>query len=216
MMAYKNILFDLDGTLTESHYGIVNSVKYALRKFGIEEHDYEKLKQFVGPPLRVSFAEFYGFSEEQTKLAAEYYHENFTVKGIFENKLYDGIDELLKNLKAIGKNIILATSKPTPLAERILAHFHLDQYFTYVVGSNLDGTMLEKDEVIKFALEKNHLKPAESIMVGDRKFDILGAHQNHIDSIAVTYGYGSLEELEIAAPTYFCEAVADILEIVKL
>jgi phosphoglycolate phosphatase len=213
-MTYKNILFDLDGTLTDPYLGITNSVKYALKKFSITENDEEKLKLFIGPPLEKSFMEFYLFDYAKAKLAVEYYREYYSDKGIYENKLYENIPYLLKALNDNHKKCFLATSKPMKFALKILSYFSIDPYFYDVVGSNLDGTLAEKDEIIKHVLEKNHLDKDESVMVGDRKFDIIGAEKNKIDAIAVLYGYGSKAELEAAKPTYFCENVRDILEII--
>lgn len=215
-MVYKNILFDLDGTLTDPYSGITNSVKYALGKFNILENDENKLKLFIGPPLDTSFMEYYSFDKNKSKIAIDYYREYFSKKGIYENKLYDNVENLLKNITIKNKNTILATSKPKKFALEILDYFKIGKYFKEVVGSNLDGTLSEKGEIIKYIIEKNSFNKIETIMIGDRKYDIIGAHMNNIDSIAVMYGYGSKEELEEAKPTYFCEEVMDILKIVEL
>jgi phosphoglycolate phosphatase len=210
-MAYKNILFDLDGTLTDPYLGITNSIKYALGKFNIMENDESKLNLCIGPPLATSFIEFYHLDKTQSKNAVEYYREYFSEKGIYENKLYDNIENLLEALK--NRNCILATSKPKKFALEIVKYFKIENFFHEIVGSNLDGTLSEKDEIIKYIIEKNNLDKTETIMVGDRKHDIIGAHKNDIHSIAVLYGYGSKEELEAANPTYFCKNVMDILKI---
>ncbi|MFP3040838.1 HAD-IA family hydrolase [Treponema primitia] len=212
-MAYENILFDLDGTLTDPYLGITNSVKYALEKFNILENDINKLKLFIGPPLEKSFIEYYQFDKNKAKIAIEYYREYFSEKGIYENKLYDNIENLLNDMK--NKNCILATSKPKKFALEILKYFKIDQYFNEIIGSNLDGTLSEKEEIIKYIIEENNLNKTETIMVGDRKYDIIGAHKNNIHSVAVMYGYGSKEELEESKPTYFCKDVMDIIKIIK-
>jgi len=214
-MEYKNILFDLDGTLTDPYLGITNAVKYSLRKFGIEENNENTLRALIGPPLETSFMEFYQFDINKTKTAIGYYREYFSEKGIYENKLYPGIEDVLAKIKDRNKTIILATSKPAIFASKILKYFNIDKYFYDMTGSNLDGTLGEKDEIIKFIIEKHDLKPETTIMIGDRKYDISGAHKNNIHSIAVMYGYGSKEELEQSNPTYFCENVPDILEIIR-
>ena len=213
-MGYENILFDLDGTLTDPYLGITNAVKYSLQKFNITENNEKTLRSLIGPPLETSFMEFYQFDINKTKTAIGYYREYYSEKGIYENKLYPGVDVLLAKIRNNNKTPILATSKPTAFAFKILRYFNIDNYFFDVVGSNFNGTMVEKDEIIKFITEKHNLKKEKTIMIGDRKYDITGAHKNNIHSISVTYGYGSREELKQSRPTYFCDNVPDILEII--
>ena len=215
LMEYRNILFDLDGTLTDPYLGITNAVKYSLQKFNIEERNENTLRAIIGPPLETSFMEFYQFDANKTKTAIGYYREYYSEKGIYENKLYPDIDTILAKIRDAGKTLILATSKPAIFASKILEYFNIDKYFYDITGSNLDGTLVEKDEIIKFIMEKHDLKPETTIMIGDRKYDISGAHKNNIHSIAVMYGYGSKEELEQSKPTYFCENTADIWEIIR-
>lgn len=204
---YQTILFDLDGTLTDPGEGITNSVAYALEKFEIKNEDRSQLYKFIGPPLKDSFMEFYGFSEEDALKAIAYYRERFREKGMFENMVYDGIVELLSKLKYAGKKLIVATSKPEEFTLTILKHFDLLQYFDYVAGATMDGSRSEKEEIIHYALEHCQIENLdETVMVGDRKFDILGAKANGIDSIGVLFGYGSLEELEIAGATYIVDS----------
>ena len=213
-MGYETILFDLDGTLTDPYLGISSAVKYALQKFNITENNENTLRSLIGPPLETSFMEFYHFNIDKTKTAIGYYREYYFEKGIYENKLYPGIDYLLAKIRDDNKVSILATSKPTTSALKILKYFHIDNYFYDIKGSNLDGTMVEKEEIIKFIIEKHNLKKETTIMIGDRKYDIAGAHKNGIDSIAVLYGYGSKEELDECEPTYMCKTTADILGII--
>jgi phosphoglycolate phosphatase len=213
-MKYKNILFDLDGTLTDPYFGITNSVKYALKKFDIVENNENILKLFIGPPLEKSFIEFYQFNNNKAKLAVEYYREYFSEKGIYENKLYDKIDILLEKISESNRYNILATSKPKKFAMEILKYFEINNFFYDIVGSNIDGTLSEKDEIIKYIIEKHNLNKEETIMVGDRKYDIIGANKNNIHSVAVMYGYGSKEELEKVMPTYYCKNTIDILELI--
>ncbi|MGE5628938.1 MAG: HAD family hydrolase [Solirubrobacterales bacterium] len=214
-MKYKYILFDLDGTITEPKEGITKSMQYALRKYNINIEDLDSLVKFIGPPLMDSFQEHYGFSEEKAKEAVEFYREYYREKGMFENLLYPGISEMLKNLKNIGCTIILATSKPTVFAEQILGHFNIRAYFDYVVGSNLDGTRGKKGDIIKYIIDMCSIKNLnEVIMVGDRKYDIIGAQENNIDSIGVTFGYGSIEELKEAKPTYISDSAENICNLI--
>ena len=213
-MSYKYVLFDLDGTLTDPGEGITNSVKYALHKFGIEVEDKSELNKFIGPPLWDSFEEYYGFSREQADQAVEYYREYFREKGIFENRVYEGVRELLETLAAEGRVLALATSKPQIFAERILEHFGLKKYFSFIAGSELDGTRVDKGEVIQFALAGAGVeKLSQAVMVGDRRHDILGAHKAGIKAVGVLAGYGGGEELLDAGADYIVERVADIWEI---
>jgi phosphoglycolate phosphatase len=214
-MDYINILFDLDGTLTDSGLGITNSVKYSLGKFGIIETDDNKLRLFIGPPLESSFVEYYNFSKDDSKIAVNYYREYFSENGVYENKLYDGIDAVLQELNDRNKNCIIATSKPETFAKEIARYFNIQNYFKYIVGSNLDGTLSEKEDIIKYIIENYKLNKEETIMIGDRKYDIIGAKANGIDSVGVLYGYGSREELEKEEPKYLCKNVMEIVEIIK-
>lgn len=211
---YDVILFDLDGTLTNPKQGITKSVQYSLASFGIIEENPDNLEKFIGPPLMDSFIEFYGFDDDTAQQAVVKYREYFADKGIFENKVYPMIPELLQQLCKARKDLIVATSKPTVFAERILAHFQLSEYFSLVVGSNLNGTRVKKGEVIAHALKAKGLQPeANIVMVGDRKHDIIGAKQAGINSAGVLYGYGSLEELQSQNPTYIVESVKKLHEL---
>ncbi|QXE19663.1 HAD-IA family hydrolase [Clostridium sp. 001] len=210
-MKYKYILFDLDGTITESKEGITKSVQYALKKFGIIVESLDLLEKFIGPPLKYSFSEYYGFDENKSLEAVQYYREYFEKKGIMENKVYDYIEDLLKQLKELKLKLIIATSKPTKFSNIILNNFNLTPYFDAIVGSNMNGTRCTKGEVIKHVVEKYKINPNEAVMIGDRKYDMIGARQNNMDSIGVTYGYGSLEELKEEEPTYIVDNVMDIL-----
>ena len=210
---YQYILFDLDGTLTDPGLGITNSVMYAFKKFGIDIPDRAALYKFIGPPLQESFEKYYGFSNEKSELAIQYYREYFKVSGLYENKVYDGIEELLKNLKAQNKSVILATSKPEVFAVEILKHFQLDKYFDFIAGATMDETRVKKADVISYALDSCKISDlSAAIMIGDREHDILGAKQIGLDSMGVLFGYGSREELEAAGATYIASNVADILK----
>ena len=211
----KNIiLFDLDGTITDPKVGITKSVQHALRYFNINVENPDDLCCFIGPPLRGAFREYYGFSEADANKAVEIYREYFTEKGIFENILYPGMKDLLIKLKAQNKTLILATSKAAVFAERILKHFGIYELFNFISGAELNGERSEKFEVIAYALEKNNIKDLDScIMVGDRKHDIIGAKKAGIESVGVLYGYGSVEELTEAEPTYIAKNIDELAEL---
>lgn len=202
---YTTILFDLDGTLTDPEEGITRSFQYALHHFGIEEKDPARLREIIGPPLLESFTRQYGFSQIDALLAVDVYREYFSQTGIYENRLYPGVEEMLKTLQQAGKKLMLATSKPTVFANRILEHFNISQYFTFVAGSELNGNRSAKAEVIQWALATSGTNPRKAVMVGDRKHDIIGAIETNVDTIAVLYGYGSREELEEAGASFFAE-----------
>ena len=212
-MKYQIVLFDLDGTLTESGIGITRSVAYALRKHGIEEPDQKKLDRFVGPPLIDGFIQFYGFTADQARQAVDDFREYYAVKGIFENRVYDGVVPMLEGLKAAGVRCILATSKPEGYAMQIMERFGLMPYFDRVAGATMDEKRTEKAEVIAYALE-GIPQDSRVLMVGDREHDILGARANGLDSVGVLYGYGSREELEAAGATYIAAAAEEILNFI--
>lgn len=210
------LLFDLDGTLTDPKIGITTCVQYALKDQGIDEPDLDKLEPFIGPPLWDSFKEFYGMNDEQAQAAVEKYRERFQDVGLFENELYDGIADMLRTLQSKGMYLAVASSKPTVFVERILEHFDIAKYFKVVVGSELDGTRVEKSEVVEEALRQLFGdKPVEYdkvYMIGDRKFDVEGAKALQIESVGVTYGYGGMEELKEAKADYIVRSVEELKE----
>lgn len=210
----KYLLFDLDGTLTDPKVGITTCVQYALQSFGIEEPDLDKLEPFIGPPLKESFMNFYGMSEEQAESAVAKYRERFEDTGMFENEVYAGIPQMLHTLQSKGLFLAVASSKPTVYVERILEHFNIRKYFKVVVGSELDGTRVNKDEVVQEALRQlfgeQPVKKEEVYMIGDRKFDVEGAKAMNVDSVAVTYGYGSMEELKAAKADFIVQSVEEL------
>lgn len=211
---YDIVLFDLDGTLTDPMPGITKSVQYALRKLGIVEEDLEKLIPFIGPPLVASFKEFYSLSDEEANEALRYYRERFSAVGLYENAVYEGIKEMLEQLQKQGKTMFVATSKPTVFSIKILEHFGLIQFFKAVIGSELDGTRVEKSEVIEFVLSQiESYDKSRVIMVGDLKFDVTGAQANGIDVVGVSYGYGSDGELIKAKPNYIAGTVSELTTI---
>lgn len=208
------LLFDLDGTLTDPKVGITTCVQYALASFGIDEPDLDKLEPFIGPPLKDSFMKFYQLDDAQADAAVEKYRERFRDTGIFENKLYDGVPEMLQALNSKGMLMAVASSKPTVFVERILEHFHIARYFKVVVGSELDGTRVNKDEVVAETLRRLFGdKPVEKdkvYMIGDRSFDAEGARAMGVESVCVTYGYGSMEELKAAKADYIVRSVEEL------
>lgn len=210
-MKYKHILFDLDGTLTDPMVGITNSVMYALGKFNIEVKNRKELLEYIGPPLLDSFQEYHGLSKEQALLALDYYREYFKDKGLFENRVYEGIEEMLQYLTSHGYTCYIATSKPEVFAKQILKHFKLDTYFMYIAGSTLDQSRNRKGDVIAYALQSSKITDiSEVLMVGDRKHDVIGAKENSIDSLGVLFGYGNKEELTNAGATYIVDNVREL------
>lgn len=212
---YQTILFDLDGTLTNPGEGITNSVAYSLRHYGIEVPDRTELYKFIGPPLYESYMKYYGFDETAAHEAVEVYREYFKPRGIFENRVYDGIPELLEQLKGAGKRLLVATSKPEGFSRQILDHFCLSQYFDFIAGSTLDGSRIRKADVIRHALSETGLSPDGTlVMVGDREHDVLGAKEVGIPCIGVLFGYGDRPELEAAGAKHIAATVADISRII--
>lgn len=211
---YLAVLFDLDGTLTDPGEGITNSVAYALNYYGIKVENKKDLECFVGPPLFACFEKYYGFSRQKAEAAVEKYREYFSVKGIFENEIFEDTENLLKDLKEQGIKVILATSKPEIYAEKILKHFNIDRYFDCVTGSLLSGERIDKAEVIKEALKRaGDLDAKDCIMVGDKSHDIIGAKKNGMKAVGVLFGYGSLEELQSAQPDYIVENFSELKKV---
>lgn len=220
---FEYILFDLDGTLTDPKLGITSSVQYALRALGIEEPSLDRLEPFIGPPLADSFREFYGLEGERLATAIDKYRERFATQGIFENEIYPGIPQMLADLKAKGKKLAIASSKPTLFVEQILEHFEIEKYFDHVVGSNMDGTRGTKEEVVEETLRQMltvEMTPGQKrdavAMVGDRKFDIEGARAHGITSVGVSFGYAPEGELEEAGADYIVNSVRSLQVLLTL
>ena len=208
-MKQKHILFDLDGTIVRSDLGITKGVQKSLEHFGIYE-ELDDLKKFVGPPMVESYTNFYGFSLEQYKEALDVFHDYYRSVGIFECELYEGIEEMLESLSKEYK-LYVATSKPEREARRVIEHFGLDKYFTFVGGSDGDFNTKRatKTAVIEYVLETNKIMDRGfAIMVGDKSHDIVGAGNAGLKSIGVLYGYGDLEEFEGA--NYIVKNVEDL------
>jgi len=213
---YNYVFFDLDGTLTQSEFGILNSVAFALEKLGIKVDNKESLKKFIGPPLAASFRDFFGMDEENIEKAIGYYRECYNGGEIFNAPLYDGIEETLKKLSDNDVKMFVVTSKPAHMAKKIIEHFDISKYFEDVVGPDLKDRSYSKKELVEAAINKTTDTPnlKDYVMIGDRCFDIEGAVGNNIDSIGVLYGYGNKEEFEEAGATYIIEKPKNILEIV--
>ena len=204
------ILFDLDGTLTDPAPGITNSILHALSKMGRELPERESLYRFIGPPLVPAFQEFLGMTEDEAQRALLFYREYFSVTGLFENRVYDGIAEALKTLRSAGCTLVLATSKPEVFAARILEHFGLAEDFTLICGASMDESRNTKDAVIGYALETlGHPAIDRVIMVGDRHHDVHGAAKFGIPTVGVLWGYGSQDELTDAGAV---QTVSDVAQ----
>ena len=204
------LLFDLDGTLTDPMVGITSSVQYALEKFGIHVRYLKELIPFIGPPLAESFQKFYGFSKEDAEKAIQYYREYYTPKGIFENEVYEGIPEMLAHLTEAGFTLLVATSKPTVFARKVLKYFGMEDYFSFVGGSELDGSRTKKAEVISYILKTCGIEAKEAIMIGDRRHDIEGGKACGLESVGVLYGYGTEQELTEAGADHIIRTVAEL------
>ena len=211
---FNYLFFDLDGTLTDPAEGITNSFIHAYKYFGMEVPDYKTLCSYIGPPLLDTFKNSFGFSEEKAKEGVKVYREYFSTKGLFENSVYEGIPSILENLLKNGKTLVVATSKPEIYSIKILNHFNLAKYFTFICGSNEDESRSKKDEVIKYALEKCQISDnSKVLMIGDRMHDIIGAKKNGIKSCGVLYGYGSKEELIYEGADFIAK---DLVELEKI
>lgn len=208
------IFFDLDGTLTDSAPGIIHSVQYALKKYGIEAEEND-LRSFIGPPLVHSFQERFGFDHDKALEAVAYYREYFTAGGMFENSVYPGVEEMLQKLKEDGLMLAVATSKPELFSKQILEHFALTRYFVFIGGAAMDETRTTKVEVLSYALRELQVDPAKAVMIGDRENDMEAASLLGTESIGVLYGYGSKEELANAGAKVFADTPMDICRIIS-
>lgn len=206
----KYLLFDLDGTITDPKEGITKCVQYALSKFDIEE-DCDNLLSFIGPPLTDSFMDFYGFDKQKAELAIKYYRERYAKIGLFENSAIDGIHEVLEKLKNSGYTLAVATSKPTCFAISICEKYDFSKYFDIIMGSELDGTRTKKSEIIYEVLKQLNAKPEEVVMIGDRKYDIIGAKEVGTASIGVRFGYAEDGELEKAGADFIVGTPNELL-----
>lgn len=211
MKKWDYIFFDLDGTLTDPKEGITKSAAYALAAFGVETEKLDDLCKFIGPPLRDSFVEFYGFSKEQADEGIRKFRERFETVGWKENIPYPGIKELLATLKDSGKHLVVATSKPEVMAERILQYFDLDGYFEFIAGADMEEIRVKKADVLRYAIEQlEYFEEKHAVMVGDRIHDVAGAKETGLDTIGVLYGYGGREELVNAGADEIAGSVEEL------
>jgi len=213
-MAYKYILFDLDGTISDSNEGITKGVQATLAHFGIDIVDRTELLRYIGPPIRETLSTQFGLTSEQVDEAMVIYGKYYSEKGLYENVLYDGVCDTIRELKRRGKVIALATSKAQVFAERILEYFGIADCFAHICGGELSGYSTKKSDVMRRALDNCGVADLhDAIIIGDRKYDIIGAKETGIASIGVLYGFGDYDELRDAGADWIVEDIADVLEI---
>lgn len=209
------IYFDLDGTLTDPKIGITRSIQYALGKLDHPAMPTEdELTWCIGPPLRASFVKLLG-GDHAADAAVAFYRERFSDVGLFENGVYNGVPEVLTTLRASGHRLFVATSKPHVFAERIIDHFGLRDHFERVFGSELDGTRVDKSDLLEYALKEAAVDPSRTLMIGDRSHDMVGARNNGMKGIGVLYGYGSRDELTQAGALHVCATPQAILDCIS-
>lgn len=212
-MKYKNFLFDLDGTLTDPYMGITNSIIHSLKYYPeLNVPEREALKPFIGPPLYASYMKYFGMDKKTAEEAVEHYREYYRVKGKLENALYVGIPELLAKLKERGGKVAMATSKPEVFAKEIAQQFGISEQLDYICGSTLDGSLIEKSDIIARVMQDGGFSTEDTVMIGDTVFDIEGARVNGIASVAVKYGYGENEALEKCGATAVVDDVKALTE----
>lgn len=215
-MKAKTILFDLDGTIIDSFPGITKCVQYALASQGVTVKDAQVLRPFIGPPLSYSFQTYYGFDDATTEELIRKYRERFDVVGIFENTLYPGVPEALRRLKEDGYRLALASSKPEVACRRILEHHQLLPFFDEVVGASLDGSISEKQEVLREAMRRLGVSdPSKVFLIGDTVFDIRGANEVGIPCIGVSYGFGQASDLQKAGAVCVLGDLKEVVEYIE-
>ena len=216
MKSYKIIAFDLDGTLTNPETGLIAGFKYALDAYGIEYGSEESLKKFIGPPLQDAWVSEYGVSRECAIEMLMKFREFYNVYGWWDNKVYDGVPEMLASLKKTGKVLVVATSKPEPIAKRVLALFELDKYFDFIGGASPDLSRDKKSEVLEYSLAAVGCNDkSTAILVGDRKYDAEGAFACGIDSLGVLWGHGSPEEICASGFTLTAKTPGEVAKILS-
>ncbi|MDH5354685.1 MAG: HAD hydrolase-like protein [Gammaproteobacteria bacterium] len=206
-----NVLFDLDGTLTDPKLGFVRSIHYALSELSIKFDPDTNFESYIGPPAHDTFRELCG-NQGLAEEAISLYRERYAEIGLFENEPYEGIQESLERILGSAKSIHVATSKPTVFSRRIIEHFGLDRYFNVVYGSNLDGSLSDKTELLNHILEEQGFEPSDAVMIGDRRYDMIGANNHGIRAIGVLWGYGSEEELRNTGADEICSHPEELYE----
>ena len=213
-MSFTHILFDLDGTLTNPRLGIGNSLKYALRQMQIDGYNDQMLDSFIGPPLQEGFKNLFGLNERSTNLAVEHFRTYFGEKGLYENEPYTGINELLEELHFSGKKIYVVTSKLEKYSKMIVQHFGFDRYINDLQGAEPTGKHSGKGQLIGQLMDRNRIQPSPSVvMIGDTHYDLIGAKEKNISSIAVGYGFGTLDNLKNFYPDFIAETVEELGEL---
>ncbi|MEP3277140.1 MAG: HAD family hydrolase [Stappiaceae bacterium] len=215
-MTVASVLFDLDGTLTDPFPGITKSIQYAMDRLGRTVPDQADLRFCIGPPLQESFAQLLE-SDDASEIdqAVTFYRERFSSTGIYENVLYDDVPECLERLKKAGLKLFVATSKPKVFADRIVRYFAIDHYFTGIYGAELDGRFSDKSQLIAHLMAEEELRAANTVMIGDRKHDLIGAHANNIRAVGVSYGYGTQDELAGEKPVTVVSSPKEIILLFK-
>ena len=213
-MNYKTAIFDLDGTITDSGPGIMNAIRYAVKKRGLSDVPEEVLRSFIGPPLKEQFRSVFGLSDEEGTIMVTTYREYYGEKGIFENRVYDGVPEVFQKLQEAGVRILMATSKPEKYAKQIAEHFGFAKYFDFIGGACMDGSRTDKHDVIEYVIDSCKVCRENTVMIGDRRHDMIGASKAGIRNIGVLYGYGSREELEEAGAERIAVTPGDIVKFI--
>lgn len=210
----NNLFFDLDGTIINSSEGIYASIQYAMEKLELEKLDQEVLRSFVGPPLIESFRKL-GLGDLRAQQAVVFYREHYAVQGMYQIKLYDQMEQVLRQL-AVDKKLFIATSKPEVFAKKILGYLKLDDYFTGIYGADLENIRVKKQDVLKYAIESSGEKQKSSmLMIGDRKHDMAGAEYNALDSLGVLYGFGDQKELLAAGANKIAAAPVELPKLIN-
>lgn len=212
---FDSILFDLDGTLTDSFDGIANAALYALNNLGVTSYTKANLNFFIGPPIFNSFDKIFDGDKQKVERAVTLYREYFGERGWKENRVYDGVKQMLQQLKDMGKTLAVATSKPEHFSRRITEYFGLNKYFVFVAGASMDESRAQKAQVIEYAIANTGFDKQKTIMIGDRNHDILGAKKCGLKSMGVLYGYGDLEELKTAGADYIAATPAEVVKIIN-
>ena len=211
---FKIVAFDLDGTITDSGPGIMNAIRYAVKKRGLPDVPEEVLRSFIGPPLKEQFRSVFGLSDEEGTIMVATYREYYGEKGIFENRVYDGVPEVFQKLQEAGVRILMATSKPEKYAKQIAEHFGFAKYFDFIGGACMDGRRTDKHDVIEYVIDSCKVCRENTVMIGDRRHDMIGASKAGIRSIGALYGYGSRDELEKAGADMIAVTPDDISKLI--
>lgn len=215
-MQVRNILFDLDGTLTDPGEGIVKCFEYALSRLKRQCPPKNELGRFIGPPIRPAFGELLQSKDARLiEEAVAIYRERFASVGLYENEVYAGVPKMLSGLRVAGYRLYVATSKPLVYALQVLRHFSLDFHFNDVQGNELDGRLDDKADLVRELVERNRLTAGGTLMVGDRHHDVIAARRNGLRCVGVTYGYGSTEELAAAGAEHIVDSPDAVLELIK-